>query len=335
MKFSISKLKPLANIIRIEWFKIIANNRFFLRVFFLFNSSFDREYEASTLGRIEALSSKYEGGVSNAHIRRCIHRLEKGMFHQKRKTTFGESIIEELWEELNRFKINNGLDSSELVWAKETLQSYIELVPNNKAKKCLSILETYPSINNEQIDRGNIENINYQMLSNLIDQRESIRFFENIKVEMCLIEQAVDLAKQGPSACNRQPYSIHVLQEPADINAIGSLAPGTQGFLEGVPVLLAIVGTESSFRHYKDRHLVYTDSGIFVGHLVLSLEALGLSSCVLNWVSDWANDRQAIKYLNLSLSNTIVCLMAIGYRKKDCVAPKSFKKNNQTMITYK
>ena len=91
------------------------------------------------------------------------------------------------------------------------------------------------------------------------------------------------------------------------------------------------MGHASAFRFTRDRHLIYIDGWLFLGHLLPTLTALDLGTCVLNWTPDWNNDRKAVDYLVMDMSKTIVCLLAIGYRD-DTAAPIFGKKTNANLL---
>ena len=126
------KLISLLRIVRLSFLKLISSTRIGLRIYFLVDPSFDREMEAATLGRIKALERDYENMNSSAHFRRCIHRLEKGIYRPDRRQNFGEGVIVELLDELKGMRRQNGeYDDSELVWGREVQAKYRVLVEND------------------------------------------------------------------------------------------------------------------------------------------------------------------------------------------------------------
>jgi nitroreductase len=323
--------------LRLYSLKLCSQNRYLGRLYFIVEPSFDREFEYTLKGRYEALISRYANDSSNGNIRRCVHRLEKGLFHRARRPKFGNEIFDELYRELLTINDEFKIDCNEVYWAKNTLTKYRRHSNNiDKVDLALEILNTLDPESlsfSEQGHELNSNSTDFNILHSLYLKRESVRFFNDCKVPFDLIENAVTISKEAPSACNRQPFSLHLMSNKEDINFIGGLAPGTQGFLENIPILCALVGHASAFRFTRDRHLIYTDSGLFLGHLLPALTSLGLSTCVLNWVPDWENDRKAINYLGLDLSKSIVCLLAIGY-KDETRSPTSIKKSNGNILRF-
>ena len=286
-------------------------------------------------GRFEALSSRYALENSNANLRRCIHRLEKGLFHRDRRCTFGKDVLLELRREMRQLRPENGLDANELEWARSTLRAYRPHASDpDGVDQCLIALEGFdgppPEMPLAQC-LAPAPTADFNVVKRLYVQRESVRFFRTDPVDPELIGAAVAIAKEAPSACNRQPFHLHLLTEQADICMVGGLAPGTAGFLDGIPMLGVLVGHASAFRFTRDRHLIYTDAGLFLGHLLPALTALNVDTCVLNWTPGWYEDRKAVAYMGFDLSKTIVCLLAIGYRD-DTASPVSTKKSNSNLL---
>ncbi|MCW8328252.1 nitroreductase family protein [Photobacterium sp. SDRW27] len=337
-KFKI-KLMNAIRFVRLQMVLLCSKNRFLSRLFFLFEPSFDREYEYTLKGRYEALTSRYQNDYSNANLRRCVHRIEKGLFHKYRKDQFGKDLLTELYREVKSLDKFPFVDKNEVDWSINTLTEYKSFsYDQNKVQECIDIL-TDLKTNEFDIDKSRLEiekqNPKFSVLSELYHARSSVRYFTEQKVDLSEVQAAVDIAKLAPTACNRQPFSLHFLDTREDIDFIGGLAPGTKGFLENIPALAVVVGHASSFRFTRDRHLVYTDSALFLGHFLPALKSIGLSSCVLNWVPDWNNDRSGVEYLGLDLSKTIICLVAIGHQDMECSSPVSTKKTSGVLLRYK
>ena len=327
-------LKDILRKLRVYIFFLISSNRFLLKTYFFFSSEFDREFEYTLRGRYEALSSRYLYGNSNAQIRRCIHRLEKGLFHAQRKETFGSSVMKELEREL---KVCRPLvDENEVHWAVQTLESYRNFSHDvESVDRCIGLIKSLSQceslLTDDSSDFLEGANEDFKTLSRIFTARESVRFYKKKVVDASKIKNAVKIAREAPSACNRQPFHLHICENREQIDYIGGLAPGTSGFLEQIHTLGVVVGHASSFRYSRDRHLIYTDSGLFVGHLLPALTAQGIDTCVLNWTPDWQNDRKAISYLGLDLSKTVICLIAMGYRSA-VESPVSSKKTLTNII---
>jgi nitroreductase len=297
----------------------------------MITGDFDREFESTLKGRYDALTHKYSHSNSNANIRRGIHRLEKGLFHANPRQKFGKLVFTELLNEVKKYDIKN-MEFNELEWLVKTLKAYVNF------SETPSIVENTIKVAQKELLQKNGElaletnkSPEFIGFKDTLYNRKSVRFFDNEPVDKNKIAQCVEIAKSAPTACNRQPYHLELLTEKKDIMKIGEMAPGTAGWLDGVPVLGVVVGHSNSFRFTRDRHLIYFDSGLFVSNLVNSFVTVGLASCICNWVPSWKADRAAIRYLGYDLSKTVVCLIAIG-NSQGVPSPTSIKKTNNNIL---
>jgi nitroreductase len=110
-----------------------------------------------------------------------------------------------------------------------------------------------------------------------------VRWYLQKPVPRELIDKALDVGLQAPSACNRQPFEVRILDDPALVREIAALPMGTVGLHHNFPTILVWVGRLRSFAHHRDRHVPYIDAAMAAMGFQLALETLGLSSCCLNW----------------------------------------------------
>src|SRR5690606_16318467 len=98
-----------------------------------------------------------------------------------------------------------------------------------------------------------------------------------------LIDRAIEVGIQAPSACNRQPFRFLILDEPELVARVAKIPMGTAGYAENIPALLVAIGQLRAFHSERDRHLIYIDTALALMGVQLALETLGLSSCSINW----------------------------------------------------
>ena len=298
---------------------------FLLKIYYLFNGSFDREIEYVHYGRIESLSSRYFGEGCNPNLRRQIHRIEKGLNRPDRKLKFGKEPFIEILNEFEKIKNIDDFDNNDLKWMYIVLEQYRPYCFDvNRVDR---LLERLVFIKSHVYERNYITR-----LEEVIVGRRSTRYFLPKKMELDKVCDAINIAKEAPTACNRQPYSIHLILNKEKKLKIIDLAPGTAGFGRGIPLLAVVVGHASSFRFERDRHLLNFDSGLFVAQLLLLLEEREINTCVCNWTPHYKDDNEAIRLLGLDKSKTVVCLIAIGIRDDSVSRPISYKKSNMNLV---
>ncbi len=151
----------------------------------------------------------------------------------------------------------------------------------------------------------------------LAARRQSCRNFDAEKpVETEKLEKIVNTARCAPSACNSQPYTLHVVSEK-DLAA--DIAKCTQGmgmnkhcsaaraFIvieeEGAGLLVKTSG------RLKDQDFASVDIGIICAHILLEAEALGISSCVIGWF----DEKKIKQLLAIGEKKRVRLVIALGY----------------------
>lgn len=123
----------------------------------------------------------------------------------------------------------------------------------------------------------------FDNLQALARHRRSVRWFVPKPVPRDLVERAMLIAREAPSACNRQPFVFRAFDDPQRAREIAEISMGTVGYCHQIPILIVVIGQMRSFFDPHDRHLVYIDGALVGLTFVLGLETLELSSCIFNW----------------------------------------------------
>ncbi len=164
--------------------------------------------------------------------------------------------------------------------------------------------------------------------SELVQKRQSTRKFSNRPVPREMIEQCLEAARLAPSACNSQPWSFVIVDEPELKNRLVGEAMGgvykTNAFVIDAQLLVVIVTEASSYVARLGgylRHVKYNliDIGITGEHLVLQAAELGLGTCWLGWFKESAVRR----VLSLPRQTQIDVMIAMGFpAENDPLRPK-------------
>lgn len=306
------------------------------------------EKRAVTFGRI-AFNERFASSSGSTHsLRRDIHRLEKGLSYNNIKANFGSLYLGRIVSQIIcRYQQDPAYAStSEFEWGYSVLKRYFEIVevsgdlraeknrferffakePNN-----ISNSDSYPKPSSARTPIS----VTYTQLKELSLRRRSVRQFLDKPVERTLIEQAVTVALQAPSACNRQPFRFYILTNPNSCSDTLSLFPGARGFFDPLHALIVVVGDLSAYQYEKDRHLIYTDSGLASMGLILSLETLGLSTCCINWPDVPSLNLKLASNLGLEPYERAAMGIAIGYPEPTGMVPCSRKNDLNAIIKWK
>lgn len=320
---------------------LLKNNIFLIKIYYLiFSKTFNREMNSIINGISEYKNNLTEIQESSYLLRRNIHRIEKGLIMVPRREIFAEAYIEETVNIFNKaFKFKE-FNKEEIKWASDVLIEYFDKVSNSeKIDRARIVFYNSPknscSENKFIPYKKNLLNKNklkFNDLKELILNRNSIRWYKNMKVSNEIVQKAIDIASSSPSACNRQPYSFYVSQNAKKAAEIAKLAGGTGGWYQNIPCTIVVVGDLSAYPREKDRHIIYIDSSLATMQLILTFEALGLSSCCINWPEDEERDLKMSKLLSLKPFERPVMLLSVGYGLDSGGIPFSQKKMSKVLL---
>lgn len=272
------------------------------------------------------------------------HKLEKGMCMPGERRFFGYDPAISTINLLSRWR-QAGFSKQDRVYlgAIETLRAYrqrvdeaplentkllrqkidVELSGQQQAKQELKTPYLFEHENNA--DR-------IRTLEQLAVQRRSVRSFRPEPVDLALVRRAVQVAQLSPSACNRQPWRLHLYNERTTINALLALQNGNRGFGHTIPTLLVLTSDARSFFDASERHEPYIDGGLFAMSLVLALQAQGIASCCLNWCVEPTQDSAAHQVGQIPASERIVMFIATGHAEDSALVPRSPRRETDSVL---
>jgi nitroreductase len=326
--------------------EIVGSHRILVHLFYLFAPlTFNREQSAVWRGRRDYYRLKNRPKVSHVGLRRNIHRLEKALIMRPRRAVFAADYIVETVEFYRSMtaevrKNPAGFDNAELAWAHDVLNEYFSAITgqNPKVENARAIFATtQPTEASPELvprPKQKLSAISYDELMQLALQRRSVRWYEQREVPRELLDKAMLVARQSPTACNRLPYEFRIFDEPEKVRRVVSMPFGTAGFADNVPTVIAVVGKLEAYFSPRDRHAIYVDSSLAVMGFIYALETLGLSSTIINWPDLEPLERSMQKLLGLSTSERVIMLVAVGFADSDGLVPYSQKKELDSIRSY-
>ena len=313
-------------------------NRWLATIYFAaFSRSFGREHHAVLQGQRAFEQQRARLAGTHALLRRNIHRLEKGLMMPNRKAIFAEDYINETVEIYLSARQSHDFDNAELRWASDVLTAYFAAVSDTTL--ILAARQKFVQVT-PLADSGSVPflqqdlpaaDCSYQQLLSLCQRRHSVRWFLPMPVPRPVLVNAIRVASEAPSACNRQPFQFHLLHGQ-DAVAGARLAMGTTGFAENIPALIVVIGDLSCYQEHRDRHLIYIDSALASMQFMLAIEAQGFSSCPINWPDIEVRERQMQQFLKLKPYQRPVMLIAVGQADPQAKVAFSQKKNPELLI---
>jgi nitroreductase len=159
----------------------------------------------------------------------------------------------------------------------------------------------------------------------VVSFRSSIRHFGAEKLEMSCVDNAITLAKNSPSTCNRQSTRILRTSDRETIEKILFIQKGAKGFSEGITCLLIVCTDLACYQGDGDRHSGIIDASLFGMTLIHSLTRFQIASIPLNWSKTYSEDLKLRRLINIPNSYNVLFLIGLGSFKKGIQVPVSTK----------
>lgn len=304
--------------------------------FGLFSSAYRREKLVIARGHQEYTRRRSTARLPYL-LRRNIHMLEKGLSMRPRRETFALAYIEETVELLSGMVANQDgvVSDGEIGWAREVLDRFIDATANSAAPEIGRVRDEYAKIvwQTPACPESGPHNppvgdppVAIDDLIALAERRKSIRWYTDQVVPQNVIDRAMQVAGQAPSACNRQPFTFRFFNDPEMVSKIVKVPMGTAGYGQNLRQIGVIVGDLSAFIDERDRHLIYIDGSLAAMGLLLGLESQGVSSVCINWPDIADKDRKMSELLGLAPHERVVMLVGFGYADHSGLTPYSEKR---------
>src|SRR5690554_5498472 len=172
----------------------------------------------------------------------------------------------------------------------------------------------------------------------LVSSRQSVRGFDRERhVEKEKLERIIEVARLSPSACNAQPWSFVVVDEPELKNKVADAASsrvlGMNHFTKQAPVHLLLVEEKVNLSSgiggwIKKKDYAQLDLGIVAAHIVLAAQEEGLGTCIVGWF-----DEEKVKgLLNIPSSKRVWLDIVMGYSTQPL--RKKSRKPMDTLLSY-
>lgn len=311
----------------------------------LCSQAFDREFRVVREGVKKYRHELAGEGSHRTLIRRDTHRIEKGLTMKPRRDIFAADYIEELVRVFTVQVERGGYTSAcrgEAAWCADVLREYFDVTKSNPARdrakeRFEQIEHLLPEVQAKVPYRRDLSvpsPVGYDELLALSERRRSVRWFLDKRVERELINKAMMVARQSPSACNRQPFVFHVFDDVEMVRKVASVPMGTAGYEHQIPCIIVVVGQLRNYFDERDRHLIYIDGALAGMSFVFALETLGLSSCIINWPDIEQKELEMAKLIGLEDDERPVFLIAVGYPDPAELVAFSDKKSVDELITY-
>lgn len=320
--------KSLINYLRLIKYNIVAIKSY----------RYDRKRYISSAFTFNSSKENIEG-----RILINLHSIEKGLTNSNFRIGFGQNALRALMEALSLYS-DMGYDKkgknfkAGISILNEYVIRHLETNIDNS-----HIIDFISQINTDEIE--NISGIEIFQKSQILDNsqfsfkrfsdsRSSIRDYSEIKVDNNLIYEALNIAKNTPSVCNRQPWKVHIISNDKIINDVLLLQNGFKGYGDNLHTLILITSNNSFLSSIHERNQGFIDAGLYSMNLIYSLHSLGIATCPLNAALSLENDLKVRKILNISENENLCMFIALGNYKDEVVTTKSPTKELNSYVVH-
>ncbi|OZF04418.1 hypothetical protein CH302_03175 [Rhodococcus sp. 15-2388-1-1a] len=285
-------------------------------------------------GRAKSLTGDRDSQITM--LRRDIHRIEKGLIMRPRRLPFGKAYVHTAVESFNQLKDSDVLPEADSLWATDVFSEFFNVTKENtdewvvkarmdflRRNQINDLPQKIPYFRNETL----ISTIDPVQFAILARQRRSVRWFTEDPIDIDVIDRALEVAAESPSACNRQNIRFELFHGTDLTRPVLDCAGGTRGFSHQVPTVAVVIGRLGGYRHAFDRHAIYIDGGLMSMSFLLALETAGLSACCINWPDVSSRNRAIKKFVHLDSDESVVMLVAIGHADQSGHIPASVKRS--------
>lgn len=273
------------------------------------------------------------------------HVVEKGLTMPEARLGFGRdnlvSLIDNCIEYYKRFGGDNLQFVKGVAVALEYEKFHEEreyVLDADLVAKIRSLADlTKVSLGDRQIATTRDEYFRYQdaMFSEFSESRKSVRNYSSKNVPIEVICQAVDLAKNAPSSCNRQGWRVHVFTKPEQIKAILEVQGGNRGFGHLANKLIVVTEDLSISHGVYEKHQVYVDGGMFAMNLLYALHQREIGACPLNCNFSIGKDRKLRDMCQIPAPESFIVMISCGYVPDHYQIASSKRYSVETILTVK
>ena len=157
--------------------------------------------------------------------------------------------------------------------------------------------------------------------------RSSVRNYSNQDVSIDLITDAVDIARNTPSVCNRQTAKAYIFSNTDKIQEILAIQGGNRGFGHLTNKLVVITAELGVFAELSERNQAFIDGGMFAMNMLYGLHSKKVAACIMNCSHTYQKDLKVRNATKIKESEVFIAMISCGVAADDFRIPLS-KRND-------
>lgn len=266
-----------------------------------------------------------------ARITKVYHSIEKGFSYDEIRLGFGVDVLNELLELLELYR-SKGYSTTSHCYrtALSNLNEYIKLHEERKYDVS-ELKKQVSSLGHEEENLGGALTIKKEetlaktklSFKDFSLSRHSIRNFSDVPVDIEVIKEALYIAQNTPSACNRQGWKVRIVSNPDIKSTLQKNQNGNRGFGEVVDKYILVTTDVQYFARPREFNQPYIDGGMYSMNLLYALHYVGLATVSLSASLTPKQEKNIRNALNISDSENLILFIGVGNYKDEFKIPKS------------
>ena len=258
------------------------------------------------------------------------HVIEKGLTMPETRLGFGQERIIGLCKSCMEYISRYGQDDEQLNHALGVILEYNEYHDKKSFILDNEVIETIKQLRNlgneefEKTSQNRISKNEYfknvkSSFFEFSNSRSSVRDYSTEDLPMVKIQDSLELARNTPSACNRQAWRTYVYDDKKLITKILEEQGGNRGFGHLANKLIVITGELGVFSSTNERNQVFIDGGMYAMNLLYALQYNEIAACILNCSFDNKKEQKLKQMCGVKESEVLIAMVTCG------IAPDEFK----------
>lgn len=247
------------------------------------------------------------------------HAIEKGLSLQQPRLLFGQDKIRFVMAALSTYDIRHSPVPAHMSLG--ALEAYLRLHTRaGMSDPLLDDVARFLEAWEARLPRpwkGGTRDFCFQdappgNLQQLIASRASIRTLMPTPIAPERIREAIALAQQAPSQCNRQSTHVHAYQNPVQIRELLALQGGSRGFSGNVGNLFVVSSEICAWGGPGQRNQAYVDGALFAMCLMFACRGMGWGACPLNLAIDHRTESAIRRVGDIPDGQRLILMIAFG-----------------------
>lgn len=250
------------------------------------------------------------------------HSIEKGLSYndEEFRPLFGKNLIDNLVLLMESYKRLGYPESNQAFQnALASLNEYVRV----HEEKGFIIEELKSSLKQFQFlpkGKGGIVQHNKDEVREIIredfydfsNSRHSVREFSKEPVSIEKIEEALNLAQNTPSACNRQSWRVRIVTKKELKEIIQNNQNGNRGFGHNIDKFIVITADIESYSKVRERKQAEIDGGMYAMNLLYSLHYYNIAAVPLSGSLILSQELNLRKGLQIPLHENFIMFIGVG-----------------------